>query len=450
MKGRSELSPDSLLAQDLHEIVGMERFAPIEVQSLDQGNAEKLVIGAIDELAQAVESADPDRRRGAVGDRTEPLLAFRQAPFGQLASCYVLDDAIHSGDPPILVAMRNMDDFGVDGPARPSEISLVGHRLTRQGAIDERPPGFVHRGIHDLDQFEADNLAQRTSEPILVGLVGEAKDSVVVDIRNQQRQGVGDGAKPFFAGARDLFGLLAIRDVEMGADQFEGAAILIAFDFRDRSNPTHLAVARAEDPVFGFVMLVGARDRIAKVFLGPDPVVRMNTLDPLLVRFVRRARRQAVKVKIFRRAPSAKAVPQIDFHSADASDPLNSSELQFALAQRLGSPSTIRDVAKRRADALAERKGAHLVIAIRAQGRKALELLTGALRHHPAVASLKFGADDSRRDLPKNPAYHRRARQVEYFFRRAIESGEAPVRIQCEETFSDPLEEGVDRRLRAA
>src|ERR1700733_2331713 len=113
-----------------------------------------------------------------------------------------------------------------------------------------------------------------------------------------------------------------------------------------------------------------------------------------------------MKVKIFRRAASTKAIPQIDFHSADAADPLNSSELQFALAQRLGSPSTIRDVAKRGADALAERKGAHLVIAIRAQRGKALELLTGALRHHPAVAPLEVGADDSRRDVPKNPAYH--------------------------------------------
>ena len=54
----------------------MERFAPIEVRSLDGGNAKKFVVGAIDELAQAVESADPNRRRGAVGDRTEPLLAF--------------------------------------------------------------------------------------------------------------------------------------------------------------------------------------------------------------------------------------------------------------------------------------------------------------------------------------------------------------------------------------
>src|ERR1700678_1936379 len=236
----------------------------------------------------------------------------------------------------------------------------------------------------------------------------------------------------------------------MRADQCEGAALFVALDFRHRSNPTHLAVARADDPVFGFVMLIRARKRIPKVFVDRRPIVWMNTLDPLLARLVRRAQRQAMKVKIFRRAPGAKAIPQIDFHSADAADPLNSSELQFALAQRLCDPSTIRDVAKRRADPLAERKGAHLVIAIRAQGRKALEFLTGALRHHPAVAPLEFGADDSRRNLPKNPADHRRARQAEYFFRRVIESGEAPVRIQCEETLSDPLEESVEGRLRAA
>ena len=176
----------------------------------------------------------------------------------------------------------------------------------------------------------------------------------------------------------------------------------------------------------------------------------MNALDPLLVGFVRRARRQAMEVEIFRRALSAKAIPQIDFHPANAADSLDSGQLQFAIAQSLRDPSTIRDVAKRRADAVAERKRAHLVVAIRAQGRKALELLARALRHHPAVAPLEFRADDPGRYLPNGSAQDRGARDGEYFLRRAIEGGEAPVRIQREKTLSDPLQESVDGRFRSA
>ena len=44
-----------LLAQDALEIVGMQRLAPIEVHGLVERNAEKVLIGAIDEFAPAVE-----------------------------------------------------------------------------------------------------------------------------------------------------------------------------------------------------------------------------------------------------------------------------------------------------------------------------------------------------------------------------------------------------------
>ena len=245
----------------------MERVAPIEVQSLGEGNAEKLVIGAIDELAQTVELADPDRNRGAVGDRAEPFFALGEDPFGQFTSRYVLDDGIHSHDPPLLVAMRDMYDFGVGGPAGSRKIGLVDHRLARQRPVQERPPSFVHRRIHYFAHLASDDLAQRTSEPVLIRLVGEAKHLALIDIGDQQRESVGNGAQPLFALSRGLFGLLAIRDIEMRANQFDGAALRVALDFRYRPNPTHLAVARANDPVFGLVMLISARDRIEKVFL---------------------------------------------------------------------------------------------------------------------------------------------------------------------------------------
>ena len=109
-------------------------------------------------------------------------------------------------------------------------------------------------------------------------------------------------------------------------------------------------------------------------------------------------------MKIFRRAATAKAVLQIDFEPADAANALDSGELQFTFAERPRDALAIGDVAKRNADAIAEGKGAHLMIAIGAQGGIALELLSRALRHHLPVTTLELRADDVRRDLPEDPA----------------------------------------------
>ena len=115
----------SLLAKDSRKIVGMKRFAPIEIQGRRIGNAQELVIGAVDELSQTVEPAHPHRHGSAVRDRPKPLFALGQNPFGEFAGRYVHDDGVEAEGASRGILMRNMDDFGLDRSARSREIGLV-------------------------------------------------------------------------------------------------------------------------------------------------------------------------------------------------------------------------------------------------------------------------------------------------------------------------------------
>src|SRR6185295_11505708 len=67
--------------------------------------------------------------------------------------------------------------------------------------------------------------------------------------------------------------------------------------------------------------------------LRPLAIVRVKTPDPVLMGLVGGFRWQSVDDEIFRRAPTAEAVAEIDFDAADAADPLDSRQLGLALLQ---------------------------------------------------------------------------------------------------------------------
>ncbi len=201
-----------------------------------------------------------------------------------------------------------------------------------------------------------------------------------------------------------MFRLLAVGDVEMRADELERVAFLVALDFRDRPDPAHLAVARPDDAIFRLIEIFGAGKRIDKALLDRLSIVGMKAFEPLLMGFVRRARRKAVQMQIFRRPTAAETMAQIDLKAADAADSLNPRELQLAIPQRLIDFLAIGRIAKRHADAVGEREGAHLMIAIGPDRRIAAKFLLGALRHRQPVSALEFRAKDFGRHLPKEPA----------------------------------------------
>jgi hypothetical protein len=115
-----------LVTQDSLEIVWMKSLTPIEIQGIHKGNAQKLVIRAIDELSKAVEPAHPHRHRGAVRDRPKPLFALGQNLFTEFARRYVDNNGVQAQDPSRLIAMRNMHDLGLDRSVRSRKIGLVG------------------------------------------------------------------------------------------------------------------------------------------------------------------------------------------------------------------------------------------------------------------------------------------------------------------------------------
>src|SRR5271166_5170579 len=113
----------------------------------------------------------------------------------------------------------------------------------------------------------------------------------------------------------------------MRADYFERAAVHVACEFTDRADPSHFAVVGADNPILCLIILVSARDGVQIVFLDPFPICWMNAQNPLLVRFVDRARRKAMNMKIFGRTVTTKAVLQIDFKPANSPDTLDSGKL---------------------------------------------------------------------------------------------------------------------------
>ena len=106
--------PRSLFAQDLLEIVWMKRFTPIESQRIRKRNAKKLVIGAVDELPEAVEPAHPHRHGRAIRDRPKPLFALGQNLFCEFAGRYVHNDGVEAQNAFRLIPVRNMHDLGLN------------------------------------------------------------------------------------------------------------------------------------------------------------------------------------------------------------------------------------------------------------------------------------------------------------------------------------------------
>src|SRR5271156_2464792 len=108
----------------------MKSFTPIEIQSIRKRNAQKLVIGAIDELPKAVEPAHPHRHRGAVRDRPKPLFALGQNRFREFTGRYVHNDGVEAQGASRLISMRNMHDLGLSRSSRSREIGLVRYAFT--------------------------------------------------------------------------------------------------------------------------------------------------------------------------------------------------------------------------------------------------------------------------------------------------------------------------------
>jgi hypothetical protein len=241
--------------------------------------------------------------------------------------------------------------------------------------------------------------------------------------------------------------MLPIGDVQMHADKLQSPTLNVALDLRDCTDPAYLPVARANYAIFSFIVPVGACDPGQKVRLNPFSIFRMNTRDPLLVRVVDEVRWKPMKVEIFWRAWTAKAIGQIHFQSADAANTLDPGKLQFSATQRLRISLAIRNVAKRHPDAIAKRKSPHFVIAIGAQRRIALEFLPRALLHDTPTTSVEFRPLNLGRSLPKQSANNFGARYAEDRLRRAIEGGDAPVTIKRKETLAHPLEERLNERV---
>ncbi|MEY9286363.1 hypothetical protein ABIA03_007555 [Bradyrhizobium yuanmingense] len=199
--------------------------------------------------------------------------------------------------------------------------------------------------MQHLAPVEVDGLIVGQADEIDIGLVGEGPLAVELGDPDRHRRAVGDQPEALLAFAQRLARQRLIGHVDMSADEPDGAAVLVALDLCDDPDPAGLAVAGADDAVFGAVVFARSGERFEEMLDGGVAVVGMDTVDPILVRLLGGFRRKAMDHQIFGRTAVLEAFAEIDLDAADLADALDARQLGLALLQRaIGIVALARDV----------------------------------------------------------------------------------------------------------
>ena len=87
------------------------------------------------------------------------------------------------------------------------------HLLARQGSFDVGTRTLVIIFADHVADVATENLRRRDPEPTLIGLVIETIALIGIDISDQDRHVIRDGAQPALAAAQGHFGLLELGNV---------------------------------------------------------------------------------------------------------------------------------------------------------------------------------------------------------------------------------------------
>ena len=200
-------------------------------------------------------------------------------------------------------------------------------------------------GMQHLAPVEGDGLVVRQADEVDIGLVGEGARAVELRDPDRHRRAVGDQPEALLALAQRLARERLGGDVDMGADEANGAAVAVALELGDNADPADLAVAGADDAVFGGVVFVRPGQRIEEVLDRGVAILGMDAVDPILMRLVGGIRRQPVEHQIFRRAAVLEAFAEVDLEAADLADALDTRQLCLALLERvIGVVALARDL----------------------------------------------------------------------------------------------------------
>ena len=107
--------------------------------------------------------------------------------------------------------------------SRPKRVALVGDRLAREGAFDERHRRGAHfRGHHGRDRL-ADRVA-RAPRPFAARAVGEADHAVAVDVGDGEADRIHEERELALALGERRFGILDLLDVHQHHEHAEDRA----------------------------------------------------------------------------------------------------------------------------------------------------------------------------------------------------------------------------------
>lgn len=199
--------------------------------------------------------------------------------------------------------------------------------------------------MQHLAPVEVDGLIVGQPDEIDIGPVGEGPLAVELGDPDRDRRAVGDQPKALLALAQRRARQRLVGNVDVGADEADRAAVLVALDLGDDPDPAGLAVAGTDDAVFSAVVFARSGESLEEMLDGRVAIAGMDAVDPGLVRLVRGLRRQAVDHQIFGRATVLEAFAEIDLDAADLADALDACQLGLALLQRaIGDIALARDV----------------------------------------------------------------------------------------------------------
>ena len=199
--------------------------------------------------------------------------------------------------------------------------------------------------MQHLAPVEGDGLVVGQADEVHIGLIGEGARAVELRDPDRHRCAVGDQPETLLALAQRFARERLGGDVDMGADEANGAAVAVALELGDNADPAGLAVVGADDAVFGGVVFVRPGQRIEEVLDRRVAILGMDAVDPILMRLVDGIRRQPVKHQIFRRAAVLEAFAEVDLEAADLADPLDARQLCLALLERvIGVVALARDL----------------------------------------------------------------------------------------------------------
>ena len=171
------------------------------------------------------------------------------------------------------------------------------------------------------------------TQEIYVGLVRKSARPIELRDPDWHRRAVCNQAKAFLALTQGLLGEHSIGDVDVCAYQANRAPVAATLDLGNYPDPANLAVVGPHDPILCGVVLVLTCYRGEELLFGRISILRVNTVDPILMCLICGLRWESVDQKVLWGAAISKPITKLDLDASNSTNTLNARQLGFTILQ---------------------------------------------------------------------------------------------------------------------